>query len=192
MEERPTEFEQIVHRVWEMLARGVADRRHAFHTPTFATIDGVARARPRTVVLRLADAEERALGFHCDQRSAKAEQVRTTGRATWHFYGVDEKTQLVIDTDTALHTDDAFTDERWQATSRDSRVCYERPFAPGTQIEAPYEERAKADDIESGRANFAVVLGIVTSIDYLHLHHAGHLRCRLTWDGGWTGVWLAP
>ncbi|MEM8875032.1 MAG: pyridoxamine 5'-phosphate oxidase family protein [Planctomycetota bacterium] len=192
MEDCPKDIDGIIRRAWALLGRGCADRRHAFHTPALATVDEAGLPNVRTVVLRIADAEQRVLACHCDQRSNKVEEIAITGHATWHFYDAGHKTQLVIATDARVHTDDEVAAERWAATGRGSRVCYERPYAPGTRAEAPYDERPQSDDPEAGRANFAVIRGVATTIDYLHLHHAGHVRCRLVWSEGWHATWLTP
>ncbi|MEM6561963.1 MAG: pyridoxamine 5'-phosphate oxidase family protein [Planctomycetota bacterium] len=192
MEERPRDFDGIVRRTWALLGRGKKDRRHAFHTPALVTVDAAGRPKVRCVVLRVVDAERRLIGCHCDRRSAKAEEIAATGHAAWHFYDAKHKTQLVIDAEASVHADDEVAQERWSATGRGSRVCYERPHPPSTSADAPYDEQPASDDAEAGRANFAVVLTRPTAIDYLHLHHAGHVRCRLVWDGGWVGAWLTP
>ena len=55
---------------WQMIGRGVQDRRSAFHTPVLATqsADG---PQARVLVLRAFDLATRALTFHTDTRSAK-------------------------------------------------------------------------------------------------------------------------
>ena len=55
---------------WQMIARGVQDRRSAFHTPVFATLstDG---PQARVLVLRACELTNRTLIFYTDRRSAK-------------------------------------------------------------------------------------------------------------------------
>jgi hypothetical protein len=45
----------------------------------------------------------------------------------------------------------------------------------------------------SARSRFGVLVGQVTEIDWLWLHHAGHRRVRLDWLGDqWAATRIAP
>ena len=50
---------------WQMVGRGVQDRRSAFHTPVLAT-QSLGGPQARVLVLRAADAQARTLTFHTD------------------------------------------------------------------------------------------------------------------------------
>ena len=188
----PDDLDAMLAAAWALLRRGVADRRHGFHTPTLCTVGVRGRPAARTVVLRGADEAARTILCHADARSAKIAHVRAAGEAAWHFYDRAAKAQLVLATAAAVHADDVLADERWAATGRSGRATYARPHPPGTAVAAPWQDDAAAN-ADAGRANFAVVRGVVQSLDVLLLHHAGHQRALFTFDDSRAAAtWLTP
>ncbi|WP_027284420.1 pyridoxamine 5'-phosphate oxidase family protein [Rubritepida flocculans] len=173
-----------------LLARGVADRRHAFHTPTLASIglDGAPRAR--TLVLRGFDAETRSLRLHSDARSAKIAELAREPRAALHLYDARAQIQLRLEGRASLHREDALAEAAWAASRPFSRMCYALAPAPGTPLAAP---PPAPRDPDSGRAHFAVILFTFARMEWLWLDAAGHRRARFAWgEAGEEATWLAP
>lgn len=192
----------ILDDVWAALARGKADRKHAYHQPVIATTDAEGRPDARTVVLRFVDRATSTLGFHTDARSPKLDHLRLAPTLAWHFYDPGAKTQLRIRAEASIHTDDPIADEAWAATRLFSRRCYLAPRPPSLPAARPspnlpedlLETDPDHDRSEAGRANFAVVRARILEIDWLWLRRGGHLRARFTGgpdaDPGFT--WLEP
>jgi pyridoxamine 5'-phosphate oxidase len=174
-----------------LLARGVADRRHGFHTPTLASIglDGAPQAR--TVVLRAFDASARSLRFHTDARSAKVAELAAEPRASLHFYDSGAQVQIRAAGHVTLHAADALADSAWAGSREMSRMCYGIEPGPGTPIPAP---PAAPRDPASGRPVFRAALLHVRRLEWLWLAAAGHQRALFTWDEAGTpaSTWLVP
>jgi len=187
----PATLEEALAQAFALLARGVADRRSPFHTPTLATRDLDGAPNGRTVVLRAFDPAARSLRIHTDRRSAKAAEIAAEPRVMLHGYDAGAQVQLRLAATATLHLDDAVADAAWAASREMSRRCYAAPDAPGTEVALP--PPAPADD-EGGRANFAAVTLRLRSLDWLLLAHAGHRRARFDWDeeGGRAARWIAP
>jgi len=176
---------------FRLLARGVADRRSPFHTPTLATRGADGAPNLRTVVLRGFDAASRTLRIHTDRRSAKAAEIAAEPRAMLHAYDPGAQVQLRLAGRARLHLDDEVAEAAWAASREMSRMCYAAAAAPGSPLAAP---APTPRDALAGRANFAVVLMAVDSLDWLLLAHEGHRRARFRWeaDGTLSAGWIAP
>ncbi len=181
---------------WAMLARGVADRRSAFRTPTLGTIGVVGSPQVRTVVLRGCDVGRRTLRFHTDLRSGKVAELQLRPLAALHFYDAGQKLQLRIAGTTQLHHDDDVARAAWAASQAMSRACYTQDVAPGRPIErasAIPQAAGVPDGATTGFDNFVAVVVAVHSIEWLYLGSQGHRRARFTWDGDQVqATWLAP
>ncbi len=175
---------------FRLLARGVADRRSAFHTPALATVTPSGEPRVRTVVLRAFEPAPRRLRLHTDARSGKFAELSANPSAALHIYDPGSQIQVRLLGQAALHTGDAVADAAWQACRPQSRLCYATLPAPGTPIAAPLPAPASE---AGGRAHFAVVLFSLDQFEWLWLAAAGHRRARFDWTGAdWRGNWLAP
>jgi hypothetical protein len=185
-----TPADALAEAMW-MLARGVADRRAALHTPTLATRAAGGAPALRTVVLRGFDPAERLLRFHTDRRSAKAGEIAADPRVALHGYDPAAQVQLRIAGVASLHLDDAVADAAWAGSRTMSRMCYAAPDAPGRPVPAP---PPAPTDPEGGRENFCAVLLRVDTLDWLLLAAAGHRRAHFAWDaqGALTAGWVAP
>ncbi len=173
-----------------LIARGVADRRSALHTPTLGSVTMAGTPSLRTVVLRDFDADAFTLRLHTDRRSPKARELAANPAAALHFYDPGQRVQLRLGGEIALHAGDALADAAWRASRQQSRFCYTTACAPGTEIAAP--PPAPVSD-EGGFERFMVLVFAATTLDFLHLAASGHVRagfCRD--DTGWRGHWLAP
>ncbi len=176
---------------FRLLARGVADRRHGFHTPTLGTIGLDGTPALRTVVLRGFDAAARTLRIHTDARSAKVAELAQQPRAALHLYDAGAQVQLRIAGEATIHAADAVAEAAWAGSRSFSRMCYAIEPGPGTPIPQPI---AAPLDPEAGRAQFRVVLLHATALEWLWLDSAGHQRARFAWDaaGMCDATWLVP
>lgn len=185
-------------RCWDLLVAGATDRRVAFHTPAVATIGRTGAPEVRTVVLRAADPERRALRFHTDLRSGKVAELQREPRIALHFYDPGEKVQLRVTGVARLHGPGSqLAAVAWQQSQDLSRKCYGQYAAPGTPVADPAGALVGTDDAEIGRPHFVAVEVMVLRIEWLYLAHQGHRRAAFTWREGDGPVpaeqtWLAP
>jgi hypothetical protein len=190
MSEAP-ELAELLAEAFRLLSRGVADRRHPFHSPTLATtgLDGMPQAR--TVVLRGFDPARRQLRLYTDSRAAKAAELAARPWAALHGYDPGTQSQLRLRGRASLHHDDAAADAAWAASPTGSRALYAISPAPGTPCGAP---PPAPQDSEGGRPHFCVVLLELVRLEWLHLAPGGHRRARFDWpeDGAATATWLVP
>ena len=171
-----------------MLARGVADRRSAFHTPTLATISADGVPQLRTLVLRGFDPTARSLRLHTDARAAKAADILANPRAAMHVYDPAAQLQLRLSGTAVLHHGDAVSAAGWAASRDFSRMCYAIEPAPGTPAAAP---PAAPRDAQAGAPHFAVILFSFTRMEWLWLDASGHRRARFDFAPD-HATWLVP
>ncbi|MGG5823384.1 pyridoxamine 5'-phosphate oxidase family protein [Falsiroseomonas sp. HW251] len=171
------------------LSRGVADRRHAFHTPTFATIGPDGAPEARTLVLRGFDAAARTIRLHSDARSGKVVALLRDPRCALHLYDAGAKLQIRL-SGAAEVLGDERAEAAWQASRDFSRMCYAIEPGPGTPVaEPPPAPR----DAEAGRPHFRVIAMVFDVMDWLELAHDGHRRARFDWRAGaLRSDWLVP
>jgi hypothetical protein len=194
-----TGLEETLAEAFLLLARGVADRRHAFHTPTLATLGEDGAPAARTLVLRGFDAASRTLRLHSDARAAKVAELAAEPRAALHLYDPGAAIQLRLAGRVTLHRQDSVADAAWAGSRDFSRMCYAIQPSPGTPCTVP---PTAPTDPQAGRDAFCVLLFGMTQLEFLHLASAGHRRARFTWPpeaptGGLTGdtcqsTWLVP
>lgn len=196
----PSFYNDLHHtcdQAWAMLARGVADRKTAFHTPTLITTSlGGPAPSARTVVLRGCDPSHNHLRIHTDQRSAKYAELRAFPDCSFHIYDAKSKIQLRLTGLAQLHNQNDVARTAWQISAPPSRACYGQQLSPGIETLDPYPlitPQDMAADTADGFANFTVILIAISQFEWLYLAHKGHRRARFTWDGNrWVGTWLAP
>lgn len=180
---------------FRLLARGVADRRSAFHAPTLATRGPDGAPRLRTVVLRGVDAPARTLRVHTDARAAKAAELAADPRAALHVYDAGAALQVRVSGTATLHrlADGApLARAAWDASRPSSRATYAVAPAPGTPVEAP---SPAPSDPDAGREHFAVVVLRAESLEWLWLWSGGHRRARFAFGPGGAveeATWLVP
>jgi hypothetical protein len=185
-------LEDTLSYTWSLLARGVKDRKSAFHTPTIATIGADNAPQLRTVVLRGCDVEQQRLRFHTDKRSAKVLEMGKNPTAAIHCYDAGLKVQLRLGVELKLIDGSGF-DEAWTATRPMSRECYQVTASPGSPIDDPYDALFNADATQNGEINFAPIAAEVKTIEWLYLAAKGHRRAYF--DLTQTPVkmeWLVP
>lgn len=182
---------------WSLIARGVTDRRFAFHTPTVASIAEDGAPALRTVVLRACDPARRLVRFHTDLRSRKAAELARDPRAQVHFYDPGMKVQIRLAGLASVKPIGAGGRDAWDGSRMASRACYAIVPGPGAAIDGPdaYRQASGEREILAGDVNFAAVEIVAHELDWVHLHAAGHRRARFRWDSGsaaWNATWLAP
>jgi hypothetical protein len=185
------ELEACLGRAFALIGGAVTDRRHAFHTPTLATVAPDGAPEARTVVLRGFDASARSLRAHADARSGKVTSLLRESRCAVHLYDAAGRVQIRLAGRAAVHGDDAVADVAW-AESRDaSRMVYAVEPGPGSAVAAPLPAPR---DAAAGRVHFRVVVLRFDLLDWLELHASGHHRARFGWDaaGGCTAGWVMP
>ena len=186
---------------WQMIGRGVQDRRSAFHTPVLAThsADG---PQARVLVLRAADVVSRTLTFHTDTRSAKMPELAAGPRVALTFYDAARKAQVRINGTASVQAGNAVAHQRWAASRPSSLRCYlgAQPGAASAEptsglpphVEGREPEWAELADAEP----YFAVLGVaVQRLEWLHLHTRGQRRALFVWPvgGGDCGMqWLNP
>lgn len=184
-------LEACLAEAFRRLARGAADRRSPFHTPTLATIGADGAPQARTLVLRGFDAATRTLRLHTDARSRKVAELARDPRCALHLYDAAAKLQLRLAGRAALHGDDAVAEATWAGSRDFSRMCYAIAPAPGTPVATP---PPAPRDAEAGRGAFRVILLRFDRLDWLELAAPGHRRARFAWAQGHApdASWLVP
>jgi pyridoxamine 5'-phosphate oxidase len=196
----PTDdLDAVLADIWMRLVRGGADRKSAFHTPVVGSVDDAGDPQQRVMVLRKCDEAARSMRFHTDSRSAKVHQIDR--RVSVLGYDPSAKIQIRVVGTAAIERDGDVADAAWAASNASSRRCYLAEPGPGTITPLPgsglpASVESRVPDIEEtlpGRANFAVMMVKLDSLEWLYLAHDGHRRARFVWEGdGWRGEWLIP
>jgi pyridoxamine 5'-phosphate oxidase len=188
----------VIEGAWRLLGRGSADRRSPVHTPVVASVqDGAPDAR--VMVLRAADRAAATLRFHTDARSRKCAGL-DGGAVSVLAYHPGEAVQIRLGGMAEVVRDGALVDGIWAQATPFARRCYMVEAAPGSGLAAsgsglPADVEGRKPTLEEllpARANFALVLVRVTSIDWLHLAQTGHRRARFSVTNDWQGEWVVP
>lgn len=188
---------------WQMVGRGVQDRRSDFHTPVLATqsADG---PQARVLVLRAFDAQARVMTFHTDTRSAKMPELAIDDRVALTFYDAARKTQLRVNGKARVHAGDALAHQRWAGSRPSSLRCFlgAPPGSvspqPTSGLPLPMEGREpQLAELQAGERHFAVLQIVVQRLEWLHLHTRGQRRALFSWADGsvacsCTMQWLNP
>lgn len=192
---------QVRSMVWDLLVKGVSRSRDPMHSPALAT--GSARGcQVRKVILRNVDEKERALTCYSDARAAKVGEIREHGHVQWLFYHPRKQIQLRISGQATVHTDDQVADIHWGRVKGFSRLNYCTEWPPGTRIDEPssglparlIRQLSNLVHTNTGRPNFAVIVGRVETIDWLRLSKTGNTRARFEWeaDHRMQAFWVVP
>ena len=175
---------------WALLAKGVKDRRSAFHTPVLITADAEDLFDFRTVVLRGTMKEDALLRFHTDRRSSKFGQLSRNPECGIHIYDRSAKIQLRMKGRANLRFNDEMAKSCWERSQPGSQVCYSQKNTPGSRMADPKDIEFQPEGADD---NFCVIQVSVDRLQWLYLAHTGHRRAA--WhrqDGRWSGHWLAP
>ncbi|MFN4020557.1 MAG: flavin-binding protein [Erythrobacter sp.] len=180
----------------DRLIRAARDRRSPMHTPVIVTADVDARV----MVLRAFDPASMTLRLHTDIRAPKAQAIATDPRLAAVFYDKGAKIQIRVRGQGQIDANGPAADAAWAASTNFARRCYlgDGPGAASpvaTSGLPPEFEGVEPDDAQllPARANFAVLLITVQTLDWLYLAHTGHIRAQFTCaHGTWDGRWVAP
>lgn len=179
--------------VWALWARGVADRRSPFRTPSIATVSVDGLPQVRTVVLRSAHQDDRQLVIHSDQRADKVAALARTPTLAWHFWNPRHRLQLRATGRATVATSGPAVDAVWERLSPHQRRTYAAHPSPGSPLDAPGDGLPPMAEAAAGRAHFCVIACTVDEVDVLQLARGGHRRCRLAWSAdGWQVGWCVP
>lgn len=199
----PDDLDAVLADVWQRLGRAAKDRRAAMHTPVVATVTKAGIPSQRVMVLRAFDRATATLRFHTDARAAKAEQVGSGSPVSILGYDAGAKRQFRLSGTARIETDTPGADRAWAEATLFARRCYLADPAPGTVSDLPVsglaadiEGRKPEDEAEvaPGRANFALLMADIDTVEFLHLAHTGHRRAVFvrSGEGLWQGQWLVP
>lgn len=191
-----SDLESTLDAVWALLADGVADRRSAAHTPTFATAGLDGRPRSRVVVLRGVERAGPTIRFHTDLRSSKIRELVRDPRCSLLIYDGPAKLQVRLEGSAAPHHVGAIADAAWTSAQQSSRRCYGVKPGPGIPIPGSddFTMPQSEDEVAAGRENFAAVIVRIERIETLWLRHEGHRRALFDWSAKerTDHVWLTP
>ena len=194
-----TNLNTVLKQVWHLLEIATKPGRHPFTTPVLGSQSDIGPAL-RTLILRHVSPTERLVMAHTDIRSAKVAQIRQNPQVSWLFYNSQTQIQIRLSGSAHIHHQDVVADEQWSLTPVSSRRNYLTVQEPGTVLAEfqsnlpPFvqEREPTLAESEAGRPYFAVIVGLVESIDWLELAYTGHQRARFMWQAeGWQGRWLA-
>lgn len=199
----PDDLDAVLADVWHRLAHAASDRRAPMHTPVVATLGRDGVPSQRVMVLRAFERAGATLRFHTDCRAAKAAQIGVGSAVSILAYDAGAKRQFRLTGMARIETDTEAADQAWAEATLFAKRCYLADPAPGTLSDGPVSglaadiEGRKPEDereVAPGRANFALLLAKIDTIEFLHLAHTGHRRAlfRTSPDGCWTGHWLVP
>lgn len=199
----PDDLDAVLADVWQRLGRAAKDRRAAMHTPVVATVTKAGIPSQRVMVLRAFDRASATLRFHTDARAAKAEQVGSGSPVSILGYDAGAKRQFRLSGTARIETDTPAADRAWAEATLFAKRCYLADPAPGTVSDLPVsglaadiEGRKPEDEAEvaPGRANFALLMADIDTVEFLHLAHTGHRRAVFvrSGEGLWQGQWLVP
>lgn len=170
----------VLANAWQLLQLGVSNRRHGFHHAAVATIGTTGLPRIRVVILRAADFKSNTLRFHTDLRSQKCRDLAANPNLSVVFYDEPSRTQLRVEGQATLHTQDELADASWKAAQPMSRLTYATMPAPGLVIETPdgFSIPPPQSDVEWAREHFAVVQVHIHTLQWLYLRQGGQ-RCAM-------------
>lgn len=192
-------LESVLADAGERLGKAAKDRRSALHTPVVGTADGDLRI----MVLREATSDLATLRFHTDLRSPKCALIGSGAPVSVLAYDPEARIQLRMRGEGRIESHGPVADAAWERATASSRRCYLAETGPGGVLEAAgsaipdhlVDRAPTLAETASGRANFAVLLVEVRSLDWLHLTHEGGTRARFTRESAaapWRATWIAP
>ncbi|MCR9257332.1 MAG: pyridoxamine 5'-phosphate oxidase family protein [Alphaproteobacteria bacterium] len=202
IDSRIDDFDAAWDRACAHLSRAVTDRKSPMHTPVFGTLGADGMPEVRTCTLRAFDADALTLRFHADVRSPKIGQLEADPRISVLLYDKEEKTQIRIRGEAAVHGHNALAEAAWDASRRFARRCYLQSQGPSSPSPHPTSgldphlegREPTPEELVDGFPNFRAVVIHIASLDWVYLSHLGHRRALFTWDGAGArqAQWLVP
>jgi len=174
---------------------------HPFRKPFLATIGQDGHPKSRIIILREVDWGEKTLRLHTDVRSAKVAEIRANPNVNLAFYHAGEEIQVQLSATANVHTDDAYADQAWEASSPSSLRAYLANALSGAVSKTPISGLPaevegflpSRGQVEAGRKNFAAIEVKVRQIEWLLLSPSGNRRARFEIEqDAWAGTWLVP
>lgn len=198
----PDSLDAIEAEAWAFIEAGGASFRAPFHAGTLGTI-GADGPNLRTVILRGADGASRRIWCHTDIRSPKIAELAADARVGWTLYDEAERLQFRAWGHAVVHHGNDVARDRWQATALNSRRIYHAvaaptsisPVATGGLPPELDDERWTLAFSERAATNFVALETVVSRLEALYLHHAGHRRAVLRYGADGTrssADWLIP
>jgi pyridoxine/pyridoxamine 5'-phosphate oxidase len=194
------EGEKLWKKGWELLKRGVVDKRHDYNLAVLCSVNAALHPRSRTLVLRKALEDKGELWCYTDKRSEKAKAV-TAGRDTlsWTFWSPRHKIQF-SGSGKSHWLGAEESQQLFASLPRHSRKAYATLSAPGSPatdrtngLPTDWEERSLAAT-DYAADNFGVLITHLTEVEILFLSRDGHQRLsakRLPFRT-WELQWLVP
>lgn len=176
---------EIEAAIWSELEDAPQLRGHAWRQPVLATVDGT-RADARTVILREVDRSARTLGFYCDARSAKVQQIAASPLGTLVLWAAPLGWQLRLQVRLQAESSGLAVASRWARLAMTPAAGdYLSPLPPGSTVPAEPRSTLPAEPpARESRVYFALVTAAIESIDWLELHADGHRRALFDAAGG--------
>ena len=145
---------------------GAQPGRTPFTVLQLATLGLDGAPKVRGVILRSADAEQGAVSFFTDLRSAKIEEMRHQPRVSLIGYDPGAGFQIRLEGNATIDTEGPERAAAWTACkSHHTRALFQHPLPSGTAIAAPTQAAPARDG--DGERHFAVVVVSVIRIDWL-------------------------
>jgi len=173
--------EKLEATIWQLLARGAADAKHAFKLFSIATVNANGLPDARTVVLRSSDITVKELCFHTDIRSGKIAHIKKQPEVCLLFWHPKQSLQLRIFGEAHIHHLDEMTKKKIATLPPQQMALYGHGAKPGSIIEQASQH---AFDETLVVQNFAWVRVSVHTLDALYLGRNGiHTRVQFNYNG---------
>ena len=179
--------------IWQLLARGAVDSRHAFKLCSLATVTPQGLPDTRMVVLRQCDKALKTLSFHTDARSGKMGQLAGQPQVCMLFWDPKQSLQLRVYGLAQLHHLNETALAKVQNLPAGQKELFGFEAAPGsvrvaTGVSPTFKEELVA-------RHFCWINLKVTRIDALHLGRSGvHTRACFEYaeNDSIARYWLVP
>ena len=182
-------LDSTLDHIWQMLGRGVADRKSAARHPVFATMSKNG-PETRILVLRKATRAAHTLTLFTDAATPKVAELTADPRCALHIWDGRAQVQLRLKATAGMS---AGRRDVWDGMPEGAREVYGVSPTPGTAIDGP-DAFVRVPDY----SKFLELTLHLREIDYTNLSTNPHRRARFTRVGAedgevsWTGEWLAP
>lgn len=186
----PETLDEISIWIPQILSRGAADSRSAFHWPTLATVTDDGAPEMRTIVLRAHQKGARRLVFYTDARSAKVAQLKREPRGSLHVYDAKKKVQLRLEGRINLYREGEAWDAAWDDVKHGRTSDYAHDPGPGSAIDSHDAYDPQGEDAKD---HLLVLHFEYAFADYLHLGREAHRRARVNFsEKEVSAVWIVP
>jgi pyridoxamine 5'-phosphate oxidase len=189
---RLLDYGELKGEVWDGLSTAARSESHPFHLVTLATVGADRRPAARTMAVRGANLESRAVYLHADRRSPKIGELRGNPCACLLALDRARSIQVRFSGLATIHEHDALADEHWRSAGRAAWWTPEltptqaRPHLPVTF------ERMPAPLTRQARDHFAVIEVSIEHIDWFQAA-GGRVRCAaLCAADGWAARIVPP